>query len=374
MHLKSKAQPRKKCSSGVFIQEEPALQSGKHLKNNQKLTLKPSKNIQKPLLQNTKCRLEIPQKSKLQNSVLLPKHEALPKSKLLEQPAAYRQPKKSVRSKDVFTRLYLNLYSQKSRHNRMVINSIREARMRELWESRMRLMEDEHGMKLERDSVTLVGDDRGTSKPNSHRESMQERSDGSSRLSRSDPLFRALEFSSNVKGFSVTSGSADSNKDSSYDSASGQGKEGLPRLSQVTTCCFSQMCKELSDDVRTDPNSSASNYHSEMYADSSRNHKRGSFAEDFQPHSSTQTIQHTILSLVDQRTGQLIHMPCLDDRDLKIRHELSSLVPTRNLVQDMDVETEDETVVVAQRIGYATLLEAVIMYQTGGAFVPGFYC
>lgn len=374
MHLKTKAQPRKKAASGVFIQEEATLQSGKNLKNSQKLALKISKDIQKPLLQNTKSRLENPQKSKLQNSVLLPKHEALQKSKLLDQPAAYQQPKKSVRSKDVFTRLYLNLYSQKSRHNRMVINSIREARMRELWESRLRLMEDENGMRLERDSVTLVGDERRTSKPTSHRESIQERSDASSRLSRSDPLFRALEFSSNVKGFSVTSGSADSNKDSSYDSASGQEKEGPSRPSQVTTCCFSQMCKELSNDIRTDPNTSVSNYHSDTYSDSSRNHKRGRFAEDFEPNSIPQTIQHTILSLVDQRTGQLVHMPCLDDRDLKIKHEVSSLVPTRNLVQDMDVETEDETVVVAQRNGYATLVEAVIMYQTGGAFVPGFYC
>jgi hypothetical protein len=279
---------------------------------------------------------------------------------------------------NVFTRLYLNLYSQKSRHNRMVIKTIREARMREIWEARIAQLNQENNRLVQKSLVEHQEDSQLSSRAESNTDKMlEEASTGSSRLSRNDPLFRALEFNSDIKGFSISSSSRSSSRGSGSNDDFCHENEPLGGeiYSKNQTCCFSQMCKELSQDQKKDQTILTESTRNKMGQPSSSRLLQREFEEDqyIQPKPARQTIA-TIVSILNNRTGEIAHHPCISDKELNLHSELSDLLPTRANAQDMDIETEDETVVVAQRNGYATLLEAVVIHQMGGFYMPGFYC
>lgn len=287
--------------------------------------------------------------------------------------------KQSERQNNVFTRLYLNLYSQKSRHNRMVINSIREARHRELWEARMLQLQAQESMLIARqgggksDNHTLKDESRQSLKQSQTQTNQS--SEESSKLSRSDPLFRALDFTSNIKGFSVSSGSANSDKEGSSKFSSSQryGTQIQDRPnSKVNTCCFSQMCKELGQDLDQSYNQSGK-FMKQLQSSSSLGLSR-TFLEDSLPTRCRESWAN-LVTILNNKTGEITNYPCVSDKDLQLPAELSNLLPHRPNVADMDIETEDETVVVAQRNGYVALLEGVFAMQMGGVTAPaGFYC
>lgn len=200
-------------------------------------------------------------------------------------------------------------------------------------------------------------------------------SEESSKLSRSDPLFRALEFTSNIKGFSVSSGSANSDKEGSSKFSSSQkyGTQIQDRPnSKVNTCCFSQICRELGQDL--DQSYSQSGKFVKQLQSSSSLGLSHTFLEDSLPTRSRESWAN-LVTILNNKTGEITNYPCVSDKDLQLPAELSNLLPPRPSAADMDIETEDETVVVAQRNGYVALLEGVFAMQMGGVTAPaGFYC